>query len=58
MEYGTIRKKENNKNVVKLTCQINNLDKLIGNINSNERIEVLKQELDAKKKRAKHVNRK
>ena len=50
IKYGTLRKKENNKNEVKLTCHIDNLDKLIGNTNSNERIEVLKQELDAKKK--------
>ena len=50
IKYGTLRKKENNKNEVKLTCQIDNLDKLIGNTSSNERIEVLKQELDAKKK--------
>ena len=29
---------------------MDNLDKLMGNTSSNERIEVLKQELDAKKK--------
>ena len=50
IKYGTLRKKENNENEVKLTCQIDSLDKLIGNTNSNERIEVLKQELDARKK--------
>ena len=49
IKYGTLRKKENNKHEVNLTCQIDNLNKLIGNTNSNERKEVLKQGLDAKK---------
>ena len=56
INYGTLRKKENNKNEVKLTCQIDYLDKLIGNTNSNERIEVLKQELDVKKKEIKSAS--
>lgn len=49
IRYGTMKKKERNKNEQKLTNEIENLETMMNNSNNNDTIDLLKQQIDAKK---------